>query len=121
MKSSRFLIVGLALALLLTACATAHRFTDAPYASYDTDTEYAISDASDGFTVFVYYSIYQYFPNEDVVQQSAKQNAMAIAYEYADRSNREIEPINEQRIRIAAGRNFLGITSASVAVRVFYR
>ena len=75
-------------AVTITGCTSAPRYySDAPYIRYDQNTEYAISDESDGFTVLVYYSLYQYFGNENVVLETAKQNAMALAYEHADKNN----------------------------------
>ena len=121
MKTYKLLIVCVVSILVIMGCATAPRYTDLPYERYDKNTEYAISDESDGFTVFVYHSLFQYFPNEGPVQETAKQNAMAIAYEYADENDREIQPLNEQRIKISVASNLFGITTASVSLRAFYK
>jgi hypothetical protein len=50
---------------------------------------------------------------------ACKSILLNIAYEYAEKKGRKIKPINEQRIRISAGRDgFAGITSSSATVRV---
>jgi len=122
MRAYKLGILVAATALTIVACASAPRYTDKPYTRYDKNTEYVISDESDGFTVFVYYSVHQYYPNENAVQQVARQNVMAIAYEYADRNKKEIQPINEQRIKISSARNgLLGRTTASASLRIFYK
>lgn len=100
------------LLLLLTGCATPVGHTNMPLSTYDKNTEYGIQDNADGFAITVYYSRYQFLPESDAVALACKSQLTAIAYEYADSVGRNIDPINEQRIRISLGRNGLsGITS----------
>lgn len=97
---------------LLAGCATPVGHTNIPLSTYDKNTEYGIQDNADGFAITVYYSRYQMMPESDAVATACKSQLTAIAYEYADNIGREIEHINEQRIRISLGRNALsGITS----------
>jgi len=80
--------------------------------TYDRDTEYNITQSEDGFSITVFYSRYQFIPEGSTAANACKQQLTAIAYEHADGSGREIEPINEQRIRISMGRNGItGVTS----------
>jgi hypothetical protein len=100
--------------LLLTACATPVSHTNIPLATYDKDTKYGIEERPDGFAITVYYSRYQFIPESDVVATGCKSALTSIAWEVAEKKGRQIEPINEQRIRISMGRNgFTGITSCS--------
>ncbi|MBD3667472.1 MAG: hypothetical protein HUJ16_05895 [Kangiella sp.] len=98
--------------MLLTGCATPVSHTNIPLSTYDKDTEYGIEKRDDGFAITVYYSRYQFIPESDAVATACKSQLTAIAWEHADNEGRDIEPINEQRIRISMGRNGLtGITS----------
>lgn len=98
--------------LLLTGCATPVSHTNIPLSTYDKDTEYGIEKREDGFAITVFYSRYQFIPESDAVATACKSQLTAIAWEHADNEGREIEPVNEQRIRISMGRNGLtGITS----------
>jgi hypothetical protein len=109
--SMRFLALCL-LSLLLSACATPVSHTTAPLSTYDKDTEYGLEERPDGFGITVYYSRYQFIPESDAVATACKSSLTSIAWEVAERKGRQIEPINEQRIRISMGRNgFVGITS----------
>lgn len=99
---------------LLAGCATAVRHSDAPLSQYDKNTKYGLEPRSDGFGMSVYYSRYQFIPESDAVATACKQQVTAIAFEHAEKQGREIQPINEQAIRISMGRNgFSGITSCS--------
>ena len=107
----RFLIIFV-LATLLSACAMPVSHTNIPLFSYDKDTEYGIEERTDGFDITVYYSRYQFIPESDAVATACKSALTSIAWEVAEKKGKQIEPINEQRIRISMGRNGLsGITS----------
>lgn len=103
---------GLLYSILLSGCATPVSHTNMPLSTYDKDTEYGIEKRDDGFSITVYYSRYQFIPESDAVATACKSQLTAIAWEHADNNGRDIEPVNEQRIRISMGRNGLtGITS----------
>ncbi len=105
-------VSALLLPLLLAACASPVSHTNAPMSTYDKDTEYSAEDRSDGFSLTVYYSRYQFIPESDAVATACKSALMALGWEIAERKGRKIEPINEQRVRISMGRNGVsGITS----------
>lgn len=100
--------------ILLSGCATAVRQSDAPQSQYDKNTKYGIETRPDGFGVSLYYSRYQFVPESDAVATACKQQLTAIAFEHAEKQGKEIQPINEQAIRLSMGRNGLsGITSCS--------
>ena len=110
------------LGAFMAGCATPVSHTNVPLATYDKDTEYGIQEMSNGFGITVYYSRYQFFPESDSIATACKSQLTAIAYEYAENKGKEIEHINEQRIRISMGRNgFSGITSCQANVNVRYK
>lgn len=98
--------------ILLSACATPVSHTNIPMTKYDKDTEYAIEEREDGFSITVYYSRYQFIPESGAVATACKSMLTSLAWEIADKKGKEIEQINEQQIRISMGRNGItGITS----------
>jgi hypothetical protein len=100
--------------LLVSSCATAVRQSEAPLSQYDKNTKYGIESRPDGFGISVYYSRYQFIPESDAVAMACKQALTSIAFEQAEKQGKEINPINEQAIRLSMGRNGMsGITSCS--------
>ena len=105
-------IILLLVLLAIQGCATPISHTNIPLSTYDKDTEYGIEESADGFGITVYYSRYQFIPESDALAVACKSQLTSIAWEYADKKGRSINPINEQRIRISMGRNgFSGTTS----------
>ena len=113
--SMRFLPI-LLLSTILAGCATPVSHTNIPLSTYDKDTDYGIEDRADGFGITVYYSRYQFIPESDAVATACKSALTSIAWEIAEKKGKQVEPINEQRIRISMGRNgFSGITSCQAS------
>ena len=112
---NRFSLIALLASLVVVVgCATPMVYTDRPMTALDRDTEYAIEDQADGFTITVNYTRFQFIPESSAVATACKSALTSIAFDHADRKKRKIDPINEQRIRISMGRNgFTGITSCS--------
>lgn len=105
--------------LFLSACATPVSHTNIALSTYDKNTEYGIEPRDDGFAITVFYSRYQFVPESDAVAIACKSQLTAIAWEHADNQGKEIQQINEQRIRISMGRNGIsGITSCQANVIV---
>ncbi len=105
-------IVAIALCVLLSSCATPVSHTNIPLSTYDKDTEYGIESRPDGFGIAVFYSRYQFRADSSAVATACKQALTSIAWEFAEKTGRPINQINEQRIRISMGRNDItGITS----------
>ena len=115
MKSSIWYLI---LASALVSCATPVSHVNVPMSTYDKDTEYNITPNETGFGITVFYSRYQMIPESDAVATACKSQLTSIAWEHADEAGKEIEPINEQRIRISMGRNGLsGITSCQASAK----
>jgi len=111
-----------AVILSVFGCASPVSHSNLPMVTYDRDTEYAVQDSDDGFGLTVYYSRYQFIPESSAVATACKSMLTSIAWEYAEKKNRTIMPINEQKIRLSMGRNGLsGITSCQAFVTVNYK
>jgi hypothetical protein len=107
------------LSFLLLGCATPVSHTNIALSTYDKDTEYGIEKRDDGFGITVYYSRYQFIPESDALAIACKSQLTAIAWEHSDKIGKDIQPVNEQRIRISMGRNgFSGITSCQATAVV---
>lgn len=116
------LTVFFSLILILSACATPVNYTEAPMTQYDKNTRYVIENLENGFSITVAYSRYQFIPESSAVATACKSQLTAIAWEHSDSVGKEIEPINEQRIRISMGRNGLsGITSCEANASVKWK
>jgi hypothetical protein len=104
---------GVAIAVLLTgACTTPADVSKPLAAGKGNDAKIAIADTATGYTVDVRYSRYQFVPETSALLVACRSIATARAYEEAKNRGREIEPINEQTIRVSTGRNgILGLTS----------
>ena len=89
----RFAIILLSVALLCS-CATPVSHTNIPLSTYDKDTEYGIEERSDGFSIAIYYSRYQFIPESDAVATACKSALTSIAWEMADKKGKSIEPVN---------------------------
>ena len=121
-RNSVRLIALISFSLILAACATPVSHTNIPLSTYDKDTEYGIEERADGFAITVFYSRYQFIPESVAVATACKSQLTAIAWEYSDNAGKEIEPVNEQRIRISMGRNGLtGITSCQAVAVVKWK
>ena len=102
------------LVLLVAGCATPVKQSDVPLKQYDKNTDYGVEPRADGFGISIHYSRYQFVPESDAVAVACKQALTSIAWEQAEKQGKEIQPINEQAIRLSMGRNGLsGITSCN--------
>lgn len=109
----------LLLSAALVGCASPVQQSQAPQIDADKDTSYSVEDRPDGFFLAVSYSRYQFIPESAAVAAACKQALTATAYDLADKRNRKIEPVNEQRIKLSMGRNgFSGITSCEASAPV---
>lgn len=101
-----------ALTLALGACTTPADVSRPLAEGRGNDAKIKVADTGTGFTVDVRYSRYQFIPETDALLVACRSITTARAYEEAKNRGREIEPINEQTIRVSAGRNgLLGLTS----------
>jgi hypothetical protein len=116
MSAIRTTLLAVAWPFVLAGCATPMQQSDAPMTRYDRDSEYAVTPRDGGFTIAINYSRYQFIPESTALATACRSALTAIAYEYAEKQGRKIQPINEQRVRISMGRNgFTGITSCSAS------
>jgi hypothetical protein len=97
--------------LLGSGCSSPSRLTDKEMTPYDDHTQYAIEEREDGFVITVGYSQYQFVRDGNSVAEACRSALKVIAHEIADKQNKKIEPLDEQRIRISIGRN--GLTGRS--------
>lgn len=98
--------------LALSACTTAADVSKPIEAGKGQDAKVKVIDTADGFNVDVRYSRYQMIPESSAVLVACRSIVTARAYEEAKTRDRDIEPINEQTIRVSTGRNgILGLTS----------
>lgn len=82
----------------------------------DKNAKFILRDTPTGFTVEVRYSRYQFIPEMSALLVACRSLVTSRAYDEAKRRGREIEPINEQTIRVSTGRN---IVNARTACRAF--
>lgn len=102
------LIAAAALAACTTPADVSRPLTEVP----DKNAKFIVKDATDGFTVEVRYSRYQFIPEQSALLTACRSLVTARAYDEAKRRGREIEPINEQTIRVSTGRNIVNARSS---------
>lgn len=118
----KLLIIALGMGLLLMGCSDAVVLTEKPLTKLDRQTSYAIEERDGGFYITVLQRVSQFFPEIGPVLEQCKSSITSIAYDYADNLDREIKPINPQRIRLTTGRNgFTATTSCSASVLVKWK
>lgn len=82
----------------------------------DKNAHFTVKDVPAGVTVEARHSRYQFVPETSALITICRQLATARAYDEAERRGREIEPINDQTVRVSTGRN---IVTARTSCRVF--
>ena len=104
------------MALMASACTTPADVTRPISAESDKNAEVTINPTTSGFTVEVRYSRYQFVPETGALMEACRSILTARAYQEARSRGREIEPVNEQEIRVSTGRN---IVNARTTCRAF--
>lgn len=97
---------------LATACTTPADVTKPLSTANDKKAKFKVADTASGFTVEVKYSRYQFVPETSALFTACRSILTARAYQEAKTRGREIEPINEQEIRVSAGRNIISARTA---------
>ena len=88
----------------------------------DKNAKFDIKPTANGFTIDVRYSRYQMVSEADAVLVACRSIATARAYEEAKIKGREIQPLNEQTLRVSIGRNVLnGRTACRAFVEAFWK
>ncbi len=114
--------LALSATLALAACTTAADVSKPIEAGKGQDAKVQIIDTADGFNVDVKYSRYQMIPESSALLVACRSIATARAYEEAKSRGKEIEPINEQTIRVSTGRNgLLGLTSCRAFAEAHFK
>lgn len=107
---------------LLAACTTPADVSQPLTADGDKNAKFDIKDTANGFTIDVSYSRYQFVPEADALLVACRSIATTRAYEEAKRRGKEIQPINEQTLRVSTGRNILnGRTSCRAFVEAVWK
>ena len=103
--------LALSATLALTACTQPGDVTRPLGEGQHNDAKIEVKDLPDGFSIYVRYNRYQFIPESGALLVACRSIATARAYEEAKNRGREIDPINEQTIRVSTGRNgVLGLT-----------
>ena len=108
--------LALSAALALAACTHPADVSRPLTEVEDKNAHFEVKDAAAGFTVEARYSRYQFVPETSALITACRQLATARAYDEAKRRGHEIEPINDQTIRVSTGRN---IINARTSCRAF--
>jgi hypothetical protein len=112
------LVVGVAFATILGACAT----TAPPMARSNPEERYKVEERPEGFAVTVEHSVYQFVPMQGTVADMCRSAVKVAANDVADRRGRSIEPIADDRVTVASSRNPLsGVTSCTATAVVRWR
>ena len=86
---------------------------------YDQHTQYSIKNRSNGFSIVINYSRYQFIPESMAVATACRSMVNFIANEVAEKQGKKILDIPEQKIMTSMGRNGLtGITSCQATANV---
>ena len=78
----------------------------------DKNARFTLHDTPAGFTVELRYSRYQFVPELDALLTACRSLVTARAFDEAKARGREIEPINDQAVRVSTGRNIVNARSA---------
>lgn len=109
-------LLALSLTLALPACTHPADVSRPLTELADKNADFILHDTPSGFTVEVRYSRYQFVPEMSALLVACRSLVTSRAYDEAKARGREIEPINEQTIRVSTGRN---IINARTACRAF--
>lgn len=106
----------LALCLALAACTHPADVSRPLTEVADKNAHFTVKDAAGGLSVELRYSRYQFVPEAGALLTACRSLVTTRARDEAKRRGREIEPIDEQTVRVSTGRN---IVTARTACRAF--
>jgi hypothetical protein len=106
----------IALCLALGACTHAADVSRPLTEVADKNAKFEVQNTAAGFSVELSYSRYQFIPEAGALIAACRSLVLARAREEAKSRNREIEPIDEQTVRVSTGRN---IVTARTSCRAF--
>lgn len=106
----------LSAALGLSGCTTPADVSRPLTEVADKNAHFTLKNTPTGFSVEVRYSRYQFVPEMSALLVTCRSLLTTRAYDEAKARGREIQPINEQEIRVSTGRN---IVNARTKCRAF--
>ena len=83
--------------------------------TYDVSTEYSTEHVPDGFTLTVNYRYQRFTILTSTAAAECRTVVSNVTSNLADRWHRQIEPVDEQRIKLNTSRNWFGKVSACSA------
>ncbi|SOY56021.1 conserved hypothetical protein [Cupriavidus taiwanensis] len=90
--------------------------------TYDMSTEYTVEYVPDGFTLMVSYRYLQFTILPSTAAAECKTAATNVANSLADRRHRQIEPVDDQRIKLTTSRNWYGkVTDCSATAPISWK
>ncbi len=123
-RTVKFLRIAAALACLASAACTttAPHYSGRQMSTYDMATEYTVEYVPDGFTLRVDYRYLQFTMLPGTAAAECKAVAINVANSLADRRQRQIEPIDEPRIKLNTSRNWFGkVTTCTATAPVVWK
>jgi len=123
-RAVKFLKIPTAMAcLMLAACATiAPPYSGRQMSTYDMSTEYAAEYASDGFTLMVNYRYQQFTMLPSTAATECRAAVSNVAGSVADRWHRQIQSMDDQRVKLSTSRNWFGkVTACSATAPIVWK
>jgi len=123
-RAVKFLKIPAVMACLLSAACT----TTAPPNSgrqvsiYDMSTEYTAEYVPDGFTLLVNYRYQQFTMLPSTAATECRAAVSSVANSLSDRWHRQIEPMDDQRVKLNTSRNWFGkVTACSATAPIVWK
>jgi hypothetical protein len=122
--------------LVLAACAWRHPAPSAPaptaplvtapvarqMSTYDNNTEFSVEHVQDGFNILVDYRFTGYILRSGTAQSECAIVLANVARSIAQRRERDIEPVAQQRIRFVTSRSWSGkVATCSASTKVEWK
>lgn len=117
LKKSRYAVFGAVLLGLSAGCTS---FSGGGVLERDRNATYKVENRPDGFMIL---SKSRFSPpaESETVRSTCIKSLMATAHDYAHSFGRQIQPLEEQRIRVSLNRNGnTGITNCEASVSVVW-
>ncbi len=123
-RAVRFLKIPAVMACLMSAACTT---TSPPYSgrqmsTYDVSTEYTAEYVPDGFTLMVNYRYQQLTMLPSTAATECRAAVSNVANSVADRWHRQLEPMDNQRVKLNTSRNWFGkVTTCSATAPIIWK
>ncbi|WP_042885548.1 hypothetical protein [Cupriavidus necator] len=109
--------------LVSAACTTtAPPYSGRQMSTYDMSTEYTVEYVPDGFTLMVNYRYQRFTMLPSTAATDCKTAAINVANSLADRRHRQIESVDDHRIKLSTSRNWFGkVTACSATAPIVWK